>query len=157
MAVALTVLDTITIETPCTIPWNDMRGDDRTRFCSKCSKNVHDISEMTAAEAVQLLNVQEQTPCVRLYRRSDRRVMTSDCPKTLRERTWKWLSKRSSWVASLFAMVFMLGCGEKQANWSQGVPCEHLLGKPTGPSFEVLPMPRERIDAAPMPHEPTKA
>src|SRR5579863_4233476 len=111
MAIALTVLDTVTIPTPCTVPWDEMRGDERTRFCTKCSKHVNDISEMTNAEALHLLNVTSESVCVRLYRRPDGRVVTSDCPRTLRERAWKWINKRSSVAASVFALLFLTESG----------------------------------------------
>jgi hypothetical protein len=155
MAIPLNVLDTIAIASPCTVPWDGMVGDDRTRFCTKCSKHVHDISELTAAQAIQLLNAAEELPCVRLYRRPDGRVVTSDCPMSLRERTWKWLDRRSAWAASLFAVVFLSGCGENRQEMTQGDPCLNTSKKSTEGS-EVLPMPRERL-LAPMPHEPTQA
>jgi len=123
MAIPLNVLETITIATPCTVPWNEMAGDDRTRFCTKCSKNVHDISEMSTTEANRLLSVTNESVCVRLYRRTDGRVVTSDCPTTLRERTWKWLGKRSTWAATLFGMVFFSGCGSETQKKLQGGTC----------------------------------
>jgi hypothetical protein len=86
-----------------------MRGDDRTRFCDQCSQNVHDVSELTRAEAIQLVTGGEKVPCLRLYRRQDGRVMTADCA-TRRERVWKWLDRRSSWAAAIFAFVFFMGC-----------------------------------------------
>ncbi len=160
MAIALSVLDTITIDTPCTVPWEGMQGDDRTRFCTKCSKHVHDISEMTTAEAVQLMNATEELPCVRLYRRPDGRVVTSDCPKTLRERTWTWLGRRSTLAASLFSLLFLSGCGDNRGKSTHGVTCPRTTQKSTETTleeFEEVPMPRERSETVPMPHEPTLA
>jgi hypothetical protein len=106
------VLDSIAIPVACPVPWDAMRGDARTRFCEKCSQNVHDVSELSRAEAVQLVTSGEKVPCVRLYRRPDGRVMTADCV-TRRERVWKWLHRRSSWAAAIFALVFFLGCYSK--------------------------------------------
>jgi hypothetical protein len=102
------VLDSITIPVACPVSWEDMHGDHRTRFCDKCNQNVHDVSELTTAEAVQLVTAGQKLPCLRLFRRPDGRVMTADCT-TKRERAWKWLNRRSAWVAALFAVVFM-GC-----------------------------------------------
>src|SRR5262245_57103262 len=98
------VLESVTIPVACPVPWDAMRGDHRTRFCDKCNQNVHDVSELTRAEAVQLLSG-DKLPCMRIYRRQDGRVMTADCASR-RERVWKWLDRRSAWAASLFAMVF---------------------------------------------------
>jgi hypothetical protein len=123
------VLDSITIPVACPVPWDEMHGDHRTRFCDKCSQNVHDVSELTREEAVQLVTGEEK-PCLLLYRRQDGRVMTADCT-TRRERVWKWLDKRSAWVATLFALVFM-GCTR---------PADHIAGDIC--PLPVLPSPTE--------------
>jgi hypothetical protein len=84
----LPLLDRITIATPCTEDWNQMSGDDRSRRCAKCEKNVYDLSEMTTKEAEALLAAKGEKPCVRIFRRPDGTVITSDCPegKRLRRR-----------------------------------------------------------------------
>lgn len=102
-------LDALTIPNTCPVPWDSMRGDHRTRFCDRCEQNVHDVSELTRAEAVQLVTAGERLPCLRIYRRPDGRVVTTDCA-TKRERVWKWLHRRSPWLAALFTLVFFAGC-----------------------------------------------
>ena len=79
-------LDAITIPVACPVSWDAMYGDHRTRFCNTCSQDVHDLSELTRAEAVQLVTGGVQIPCLRLFRRPDGRVMTADCMNK-RERT----------------------------------------------------------------------
>ncbi len=103
------VLDAVTIPIACPVSWDAMHGDDRTRFCDQCSQNVHDVSELTRAEAVQLLTDGDKLPCLRIYRRQDGRVMTADCT-TRRDRLWKWLHRRSKWAAAVFALVFFASC-----------------------------------------------
>src|SRR5262245_62667581 len=103
------LLDSITIPVPCPVSWDEMQGDDRTRFCDRCNQNVHDVSELTRDEAVQLVTGGEHPPCLRLYRRQDGRVMTADCT-TRRERVWKWLQRRSPRLEWLFALVVFMGC-----------------------------------------------
>ena len=116
------VLDSIAIPDPCTVSWEEMRGDHRTRFCDTCGQNVHDVSSLTRAEAVQLLPGGETKPCLQIHRRPDGRVMTVDCA-TRRERAWKWLNRRSVWAAALFAAAaFIAGC--------EGDTCKTSLGKP---------------------------
>lgn len=105
-------LDAISIPVSCPVAWDSMHGDDRTRFCDQCKQNVHDVSELTRAEAVQLVTAGERIPCLRIYRRPDGRVMTADC-STKRERLWKWLHKRAPWAAAAFALLFMAGCEPK--------------------------------------------
>jgi hypothetical protein len=110
-----------------------MHGDHRTRFCKTCNQNVHDLSELTTAEAVELVTAGEKPPCLRLFKRPDGRVMTRDC-LTRRERAWKWLNRHSTWAAALFALVFMAGCGENTC--VQGdMPFDHSR-EPTVPHDE---------------------
>jgi hypothetical protein len=105
----LNTLDGLTIPTACPVPWDSMKGDHRTRFCDKCRQNVHDVSELTRAEALRLVAAGPEVPCLRLYRRPDGRVMTADCA-TKRERVWKWLQRRTPWVAAAFGLVVFAGC-----------------------------------------------
>ncbi|AMV26728.1 hypothetical protein VT84_20175 [Gemmata sp. SH-PL17] len=126
-------LDSIMIPVACPVPWDAMRGDHRTRFCDKCSQNVHDVSELTRAEAVQLVTSENKLPCLRIYRRPDGRVMTADCA-TKRERVWKWLDRRSAWAAALFAVVFMAGC-DRFPGATVGEPC--LYQSPSGHTVEA--------------------
>lgn len=64
--------------------WEQMRGDDRTRFCSLCSLHVYNIAELTRKQAVALISETEGRICARIYRRSDGTVITKDCPIGLR-------------------------------------------------------------------------
>ncbi|MHC5540977.1 hypothetical protein ACYOEI_22370, partial [Singulisphaera rosea] len=79
-------LNVLQIASPCQASWADMRGDDRTRFCESCSKHVYNLSGMTRAEALSLVEAAEGRLCVRFYRRADGSVLTADCPVGLRSR-----------------------------------------------------------------------
>jgi hypothetical protein len=76
-------LDQISIPKPCPASWDDMTGDARIRHCSQCQKNVYNISEMSRREALTLIQQHEGRICIRLYRREDGKIMTTDCPKGL--------------------------------------------------------------------------
>lgn len=80
---ALRLLPRLRIASPCGEDWNAMVGDARVRRCSRCEKDVFDLSAMTADEAEALLTAHlaspEAMPCVRLYRRRDGTILTSDC------------------------------------------------------------------------------
>src|SRR5689334_15092905 len=84
----LPLLDEVTIKTPCREAWEAMAGDDRVRFCTRCSKNVYDLSAMTNDEAETFLatHLDDDDACVRLYRRPDGRVLTSECVQGARAR-----------------------------------------------------------------------
>src|SRR5947209_4826336 len=44
-------LDTLRIASPCNESWDRMVGDERTRFCGRCQKDVHNVSAMARDEA----------------------------------------------------------------------------------------------------------
>jgi hypothetical protein len=91
------------IASPCPVGWEQMRGDDRVRFCEHCELNVYNFSELDHGEIETLISKSEGRVCARLYRRSDGTVLTRDCPeglKALRRR----MSKRATAVfAALIA------------------------------------------------------
>ena len=143
MAVPLPVLDVleaITIPTHCPIPWDGMRGNDRTRHCSKCNEAVHDVSALTTLEVVALLSGQGRPPCLRLYRRRDGRVMTADCPASRRERVWRWLRPHSARTAAVFAFFFLSGC--KTATQGVMVPDYLEAQRNAGPRPESAVQPQ---------------
>lgn len=74
------LLETIQIASPCQASWGEMRGDDRARFCSQCSKCVYNIAMMPALDVAKLIEETEGRVCMRLYRRRDGTVLTADCP-----------------------------------------------------------------------------
>jgi len=77
---ALPMLDDVKIASPCSESWDAMKGDDKSRYCGKCAKNVYNLSAMTREEAELLMLDREGELCVRLYRRKDGTVLTQDCP-----------------------------------------------------------------------------
>ena len=80
--ISLPILDRIQVASPCPARWEDMQGDDVTRFCSQCSLNVHNISAMTAPQAEAFLHqaLPRGRVCARFYRRPDGTILTQDCP-----------------------------------------------------------------------------
>ena len=103
-------LEDIRIAKPCRADWNLMTGDERARFCGSCAKNVYDISQMTREAAHQLIAEKEGNVCVRLYRRPDGTVITSDCPVGKRE-----VMKPMWWTVAGFVALMASGA----AVWSQ--------------------------------------
>lgn len=82
----LPLLENVAIAAPCTASWDAMVGDDRVRFCGQCEKNVYNLSAMPRDEAEALLAAREGKMCVRLYKREDGTVITSDCPVGVKRR-----------------------------------------------------------------------
>jgi hypothetical protein len=79
MARSAVSLEVIDIAKPCPADWDEMRGDERVRFCRHCSLNVYNLSAMSRGDAEQLVRESEGRVCVRFYRRLDGTVVTTDC------------------------------------------------------------------------------
>jgi hypothetical protein len=75
----LPVLDQIQIASPCSASWNQMTGDDRTRHCDACEKDVYNLSGMTRDEAEALILERNGELCVRYYQRADGTILLADC------------------------------------------------------------------------------
>lgn len=80
------LLDTVQIASPCSAPWESMPGDDRARFCSECKLHVFNLSAMTQEEAETLIRQKEGRLCARYFKRSDGKIITSDCAEAIRTR-----------------------------------------------------------------------
>ena len=81
-------LRVIQIESPCTRPWDEMEGFGPMRFCNACDQNVYDLSQLTAPEADELIELFEGSVCVRLVQRADGTLVSADCtePSALKKR-----------------------------------------------------------------------
>ncbi|MCB9853547.1 MAG: hypothetical protein H6819_10660 [Phycisphaerales bacterium] len=110
MIFKLDVLDDIRIAAPCPAAWDDMHGDDRVRHCDQCDKHVYNIAEMTRREAAELISGDQASLCLRVWRRQDGTVITSDCPVGLRirQRARKWVAAVAGFLG--LAMTASSGC-----------------------------------------------
>ena len=110
MARFTNALDRVRIAAPCEADWDEMRGDERVRFCHRCSLNVYNLSAMTEREATRLVTRTEGARmCVRFYCRKDGTILTQSCPVGLRA-----LKRRVSRITSAtFAAIvsFLAGLG----------------------------------------------
>lgn len=95
-------LDRMRIASPCHVGWENMKGDDRARFCDQCSLHVYNISELTKEQVVSLVASTEGRICAKLYRRADGSILTRDCPVGLRSLRRR-VSKRAG--AALTALL----------------------------------------------------
>jgi len=82
----LPVLDNLRVATPCTAAWNQMTGDDRTRHCGDCNKNVYNLSGMTREEAEALVIEKNGDLCVRYFQRQDGTILLADCTVGIKRR-----------------------------------------------------------------------
>ncbi len=82
-----------------------MKGDERVRFCAACQKNVYNVAELSEAEVRELIKTHEGNLCVRIYRRKDGTVLTSDCPVG-RRRLFDQRLRQFAWVSTVIGLVW---------------------------------------------------
>jgi len=82
----LPMLDDIRVASPCHERWDAMTGDEQSRFCGSCKKNVYNLSAMTREAAEALVRSKEGHLCVRYFRRTDGTILTADCPVGVRRK-----------------------------------------------------------------------
>lgn len=70
------LLDSIDIPAPCPKNWEEMIGDNKSRFCGNCEKDIYNISEMRRREARKLLFESKENVCIRMEREPDGRIKT---------------------------------------------------------------------------------
>jgi len=102
-------LDNVRVAAPCPANWESMYGNERVRFCGECQLNVYNLSEMSRAEAEQLISQAEGRLCVRYYKRKDGSIISQNCPVGLRT-----LKRRVSRIATAISSVllsFLAGAG----------------------------------------------
>ena len=73
-------LERVKVAAPCPADWTKMVGDERVRYCDRCSLHVYNLSGMTRREAEALVTGAEGRLCVRFYRRPDGTILTRNCP-----------------------------------------------------------------------------
>ena len=93
-------LNNIKIASPCSADWNEMVGEERSRFCGKCKLNVYNLAEMSQREAENLLINSERRLCLRYYKHADCTILTKDCPVG-----WQAMKQRVSKMAMAFASI----------------------------------------------------
>ncbi len=100
------VLERLTIPTPCSENWDSMTGNDEVRFCHHCALSVHNLSEMTRSEALSLVKKSEGRLCIRYYRRPDGLIQTaSDNLHSIKRRASRLVAGAFTATLSLAASV----------------------------------------------------
>ena len=104
-------LNKIKIASPCGANWNEMRGDERRRYCAECKLNVYNLSNMSQSEAESFLINSEGRVCLRIFRRTDGTVITKDCPvgwAKIKRKVSRLGAAAFSLIAGFFGGVFAL-------------------------------------------------
>lgn len=104
-------LSHVRVAAPCRADWELMHGNERVRFCDRCSMNVYNLSNMSKRDAESLILNAEGRLCVRYYSRADGTILTANCPVGLQaiKRRVSGISKAVvSSVLSFFAGIAVL-------------------------------------------------
>jgi hypothetical protein len=112
MRTPISILDNVKVSSPCSVRWESMAGDDRTRICSQCQLRVFNLSGMSRDEAEDLIRAKQGRLCVRYYQRADGTIMTSDCPKGVGRRLRRALAA----AVGLFLSLVVAACA--WAHWT---------------------------------------
>ena len=100
----------LNVVAPCSEDWTKMAGDERERFCTRCSRTVHDLSAMTEAEARTLLAGPAEQMCVRFGVRRDGTVATRG--------SMRWFERFAGAIGvAVAAAVFWTGVVLLQRPW----------------------------------------
>ena len=124
-------LNNARVAAPCPADWDSMYGNERVRFCEQCRLNVYNLSEMSRAEAEELIGRREGRLCVRYYRRTDGSILTQNCPVGLRGLKRK-LSRVATAVGSSL-LSFLAGIGFYQITaprYTTGVTVTRDMSQP---------------------------
>ena len=137
-------LERVVVAAPCPISWETMPGNERVRYCSSCSKNVYNISDMSSKEAEQFLQENGSSQCIRLFRRQDGKVMTDNCPiglRAIRNKCRMAMKVLAGFAASFLAFVPMSKSQECSAQQAEPLGGEPMIDstKTTGKSKTNAP------------------
>lgn len=141
-------LNDVRVAAPCPADWDSMYGNERVRFCEQCQLNVYNLSEMSRAEAEELIGRAEGRLCVRYYRRKDGSILTQNCPVGLRG-----LKRKLSRVATAIGssvLSFAAGVGVYQITAKS-----FTTGAMMGDMYQ--PLPSVTGELAPQPSSPKPA
>jgi len=101
-------LSKISVAAPCEAEWRFMYGDDRTRFCGRCSQNVYNLSSMTREEVEDLIRRTDGQLCVRFTDDRDGTILTRNCPVGLRAIKERLTGTSAAIIAGLLTVLASL-------------------------------------------------
>jgi hypothetical protein len=138
-------IDRFKVASPCSEDWDEMRGDDRIRFCSHCNLEVHNFSAMTRREIQDLVARSNGRLCARYIHTPKGQIKTLDYTPPLVA-----IARRASRIAAGPLAVAMTLASASAAERRQ--PSEPAAAqapadaekKPTGPTGEVRGVVRDK-------------
>ena len=113
----------------CPMPWTKMAGDEKKRFCSRCSKTVVNLSTMTEPERLALLaHSRPEDLCVAYYRRLQGGAVSAEDP--LRESERAGVKQYGVAALSAAALVIVAAfAADKLAEKAAAPPANELTAQ----------------------------
>jgi hypothetical protein len=139
-------IDKVAIAAPCKVDWATMTGDEKRRFCEKCSLHVYNLSAMTKTEAEELLSEKSDNLCLRFFRRADGTIIFENCPVGLRRIRdgFKFSLKIvASFLTAIVSTVATLAAENASSEDQQSTPSKIKLNWTlieNGPTQRVFPI-----------------
>jgi hypothetical protein len=158
----LPVLDQIRVASPCSASWNQMTGDDRTRHCGACDKDVYNLSGMTREEAEALIVERNGELCVRYYQRADGTILLADCTVGMqRKRRQRRTAARAAAVAGGLAVAGAMALHARATERLGAVPRDEVVPHVTMGVMALPPQPPAQpphvtMGAIELPDRPTQ-
>jgi hypothetical protein len=125
----LPLLESVRVASPCSASWDDMVGDERVRFCGSCQKNVYNLSAMARDDAERLIAANESSICVRLYRRADGTVLTTDCPVGVRKQRVKRTMIAGGVAGAMAVSAFARGATVMQGDMARPDDLQRIIAQ----------------------------
>jgi hypothetical protein len=123
------------IEKPCPANWDEMKGDEKRRFCERCQLHVHNLSAMTAKEQREVVGTTTGRVCVSYTAKKN----ATPVPTT------EWLRSQQSpwWKRGMMAMVasFIALFASQCTRRTTGVMCPPAQEPPK--KEEPVPTPKQ--------------
>ncbi len=94
-------LNLVDVPNPCEKSWDEMIGNEQTRHCLHCDRDIHNLSEISVKEAQKLLFQSKGRVCVRLMRDADDKIQTND-------RKFHQISRKSRIAAGVLSATLSL-------------------------------------------------
>ena len=153
----LSVLKSLEVRSPCHESWEQMSGDEKSRFCSQCSHQVTNLSAMTQQETLSLVGQSAKTSlCVRYKKNSDGSI------KFLPKRKWGASLRQAASVFIASVLVLLGFQSSLQAKDDSQCDAKDPKKKSSQPAEEVtmgvpLIVPEPTPTPKPNPKPPSEA
>ncbi|HKP35774.1 MAG TPA: ankyrin repeat domain-containing protein [Pyrinomonadaceae bacterium] len=109
--------DRMSIPAPCDAEWDAMTGNDQVRFCEHCNLHVNDLSSLTRAKALQLVEQSQGRLCVRFIQKPNGGMLSRKMP----EKLYRIRRRVSRLAASAFTATISISTAMAQNQTSTGL------------------------------------